>query len=213
MKHKILIDLVVVIGISLYSLSGQSIKVARLATDTYYNGTEFETWSELHSLAYINEAKIIRKSYKKGEVDIEDGYGQTPLWWAAHECNVNAIKILLELGANVHHIDKQKRGVVHALASGSKNINCQEAIEILLNEKPDINSADIMGNTPLHVVVEEDSIYKASNKIKDQVTAFIINILLKHGASIHIKNNDDETPLKLAQDSAFEVIKKALYFE
>lgn len=75
------------------------------------------TWTELHDAAYkctdIIHLKIIIEQTlaARGTVDIEDKFGQTPLWWAVHNGKINAVKLLLGYGARVDHADMFKRTV------------------------------------------------------------------------------------------------------
>lgn len=75
------------------------------------------TWTELHDAAYkctdiIHLKNIIEQTLAaRGTVDIEDKFGQTPLWWAVHIGKADAVKLLLTYGARVNHADMFKRTV------------------------------------------------------------------------------------------------------
>ena len=72
--------------------------------------------------------------------------------------------------------------------------------EILLENGIKIHIKDEIGNTPLHKVHFDH--YKAQNSLK------ILNLLLKHGADVNARNNEDKIPLDLiTHPSLVEVIK------
>ena len=75
------------------------------------------TWTELHDAAYKCTNILCLKSIieltlaAKGTVDLQDKFGQTPLWWAVHNGQADAVKLLLSYGARVDHMDMFKRTV------------------------------------------------------------------------------------------------------
>lgn len=75
------------------------------------------TWTELHNAAYTGTDTIDLKNIieqvlaLKGTVDLQDKFGQTPLWWAAHNGKKDAVALLLQYGASVTHADMFKRTV------------------------------------------------------------------------------------------------------
>lgn len=88
-----------------------------------------------------------------------------------------------------HPVDEQLSPQVATLASLSYAIgegNIQMVDEILSSSKRFLlNDADYLGNTPLHVAV--------TNAKSD-----IVRTLLSKGASVHMRNKMNQTPLDIA---------------
>lgn len=79
------------------------------------------------------------------------------------------------------------RGGYTLLQIASKYNYKTEIIEDLLKAEVNINATDLGGDTALHSVCRT-----ASGKIN------IITLLIKNGAKVNIKNNDNQTPLDMA---------------
>lgn len=76
------------------------------------------SWTDLHQAAYRGKDMILLQHLieqallgPKGTVDLQDKFGQTPLWWAAHRGNLQAALLLLQNGGNVDHEDMFRRSV------------------------------------------------------------------------------------------------------
>lgn len=100
-------------------------------------------------------------SHSSAEIDTPCAQGRTPLFWAATRSDINAIRLLLELGASIEILDTQGRDVFHAAVTlGHPS---PEALATLLDitiagaadiEKRDVhrqllNQADKYYQTPL----------------------------------------------------------------
>ncbi len=54
--------------------------------------------------------KVLQAMIKRGaNVNVADSSGDTPLHWAVRNCNVESVKLLLEVGANVTALDNEGR--------------------------------------------------------------------------------------------------------
>jgi ankyrin repeat protein len=122
---------------------------------------------------------------KAGEVvvmsmtDLNDLTGKTALMLASEKGHVEAIKLLIERGANVVATDK-KGNTSLLLASGNGHV---EAMRILLDK-----GAIVEAKTNF---IDETPLIKAAGK--NCVEA--MELLLERGASTEAKNYNDETPL------------------
>jgi len=75
-----------------------------------------------------------------------DANGRTPLMWAALRGHLNAIKMLLEYGANVRAKSKENNTVLHEVA----NLSCMKA---LIAAGAEINVQNCYGNTPVYCII------------------------------------------------------------
>ncbi len=66
----------------------------------------------------------------------------------------------------------------------------KENIEKLIKKGYNVNKKNKYGLSPLHIAV-----YFSSKTAKEKIGLDIINILLKNGADVNIKDNEDKTPL------------------
>ena len=66
---------------------------------------------------------------------------------------------------------------------------------LLITDKPDVNIADLSGNTALHYAIRY---YENSKKMKKEERMKIIELLIKCGADVYKKDNDSSTPFDYA---------------
>ena len=161
----------------------------------------------------IKEVDIVRALISKNvNVNTLNDKGESALFWAVKGGSVEIAKMLLDAGADKTFTDKFSRNLLiqaitqdmdemvlfllsrgvsatqrdmsectplfWAVARGKK-----EYVEaILAQENVDPIIYDRSGNTPLHIAV----------RINDED---IINMLLRHGASVHVVNGKGETPI------------------
>lgn len=76
-------------------------------------------------------------------IEATDSYGRTALWYHSSVNDVERVRTLLALGANIHTSDKYKNGVLHA-ASGRF-----EVTKLLVEQGADIFAKNDRGFTPL----------------------------------------------------------------
>ena len=118
---------------------------------------------------------------KRANPDIKNSTGATPLIVAAQAGDLDAMRKLIEHGAQVNAQDTQGNTAMHMAIPVEVH---REAFEILLNNSanPNIRNS-IHGDAPLHVVVALDR------------PVPVLEILLSRGADVAIFNFDGKTPL------------------
>lgn len=83
-----------------------------------------------------------------GLLDARDTDGSTPLHCAVWKGHVDAVRLLLDAGADVHalnHNDHWGDTSLHAAAHS----NNRECVELLIRHGADVNAQDAAGRTPL----------------------------------------------------------------
>ena len=149
-------------------------------------------------------AQDIYESCRKGNIDqIQKLYamnmdtinkpnknGYTPLIIAGYRNQLEAVKILLSLGANVNASSED--GTVLTAACYKSNI---DLVKILLANKADVNVKNNAGTTPLMFAI------MAENE-------GLVKLLIEHGADINAKDNSNKTIYQFAENCENLDIKK-----
>ena len=104
--------------------------------------------------------------------------GRTPLHNAAHNGDINAVKLLLAGKANVNAKDNQGMTPLHEAARGGY----KDIVELLLANKAEVNAKTKNGWTPLH-----EAAFGGNKEV--------VALLLAHGADVNAVNSDVQTPL------------------
>ena len=139
----------------------------------------------LHSASCSSHPSIVEFLLKSGaDVDAQDNDNMTPLlcalqWWRGGA----AAQLLLEYGANPHVRNKEGETPLH-LAS---QMNFSDIVALLLKIGVDVDARDNNDMTPLLSALE----YVLRNDT-------VVQLLLVHGADVHVCTKDGETPLHLA---------------
>ena len=148
--------------------------------------------------------------------------GFTCLHYASYRGNVEMIRFLESLGANVLMLTKAGLNALHLAAQGD-----QVKSAIYLHDKFDINAVDNKKGTPLHwasyigseevsrFLLAQEEIETDCFDSEDQTplhlavlygnTAIVKRLLVK-GADRSLKNGKGETPMDLAKSNEFERI-------
>uniref|UniRef100_A0A673LWE1 Histone-lysine N-methyltransferase EHMT1-like n=1 Tax=Sinocyclocheilus rhinocerous TaxID=307959 RepID=A0A673LWE1_9TELE len=112
------------------------------------------------------------------DVNCKDDGGWAPLTWATENMNLEQVKMLISVGADVQIRDKEENVCLHWAAFSG----CDEIAQLLLDKRSDLHAVNIHGDSPLHIAVRQNQL--------DCVMLF-----LSRGADVNLKNKDGETPL------------------
>lgn len=128
----------------------QRIKAMATAGQDVEQVDEF-SHTTMHVAAINNYADVIKVLAKYGVVvDREDDVNpMTPLHYAARYDNVEAMKMLIKVGANVNTVNRHMMTALHYAARYGQT----EAIKVLVEMGADINKTDKHMRTPLYNAV------------------------------------------------------------
>lgn len=152
---------------------------------------------------------------KDASYAVNEGRDETPLHAAAkaNAC-LSALRLLIELGTDIHAKDKYGQTPLHMAAENNATLTAA----LLIDLGADVHARAPDGDTPLHSAAFNDATETAALLIKHgadvnvresdgdtplhKVNYFnateIAALLIKHGAQVNAKNNDGETPLHIA---------------
>jgi len=150
----------------------------------------YDRYSLLITAATYNKLDLVEMLLEMGaNIEIQNPRGETPLYLANINRNINMIKLLLKYGAEINKIIHFGGDTVLKKAISNENI---EIIKLLLDNDANPNLGDDKNNTPL----QEAAIIFSFND--DSISAVIIKLLLQYGADINSKNVVGVTPLFFA---------------
>ena len=137
------------------------------------------------------------------DVNVRNKLGQTPV--LTHSYNADIIIYLLEHGADIHAVDNKGQGIFHFFMA-TLGFNCditelEKNIDLFHSKGCEINLQDKKGNTPLHILVEHvvsrtSSDRSYSNQKIIDIGRQVIKKCIEKGASLDIKNNNNETAVE-----------------
>jgi ankyrin repeat protein len=158
----------------------------------------------LHLASQLGLPSIVALLLKFGaDVETRDNYSMTPLLLVLQhptffDDNPQAkiteiVQLLLEHGASVHVQNKNRQMPLH-LASK----HCfSSVVALLLKFGADVEAQDSDSMTPLLLVFHYQSSFGNHSRTKITTTV-TVQLLLEHGASVHVRNNNGQMPLHLA---------------
>ncbi len=147
----------------------------------------------LHIAAQQGNVDCVRLLIEHGaHITIKNEADVTPLHKACFYGHSEIVQELLQRGAEVNAQDIEESTPLHTACKRAD----LELVKLLLKHKAEVNSKTALGHTPLHSVLYELLADDSKKDLQKQV----IELLLAHGAQIDVMNNDDDTPLDLAQD-------------
>lgn len=171
-----------------WAASSGSFEIASLLVDKNAKVDEPDGsgWTALHISVSAGYEDIVRYLVGAGaNVNATNNKGLTPLHYAASKSHIDIGKFLIKQGANINAQDKAKQQPLHrAATTGSIGF-----ISLLLKPqeapvgtpKTRLNTADRIGNTPLHLAM-------------DSAHAEVAVLLIEAGADRSRMNQDQETP-------------------
>ncbi|KAI4477272.1 hypothetical protein M0804_012862 [Polistes exclamans] len=147
------------------------------------DATDYTGATALHHAAVAGHPGVISAicNIPKTELNATDQKGQAPIHCACTEEHLEAVKVLIELGAKINAQDNEGNTPLH-VATRMRQI---EMVQLLLKVGANIDLTDQMGFTPLHLA--------ASHGCKG-----ILELLIQNGAALNKKCKNGNTALHLA---------------
>jgi len=130
---------------------------------------------------------MVGKIPKRKARDCVDGYGRTPLHYAAGDSRSGEVAKLITAGADINAQDDNGWTPLHFAAQAS----CAECTSALLEAGANTALQDSFGNTALWRAVFES-----------KGNGSVIQLLRKAGANPHVKNKHGVSPLAQARTIA-----------
>ncbi|KAF6788786.1 ankyrin repeat domain-containing protein 52 [Colletotrichum sojae] len=150
----------------------------------------------LYYATRLDLTTVVRHLTKHGKLDPNENSesGRTALGAACDKGNLEAVRLVMEAGANIDMVDHRRRTPIYA-ASHNGHV---DVIKVLLEKGADISVADNDGWTPLNA---------ASNGGHLEV----VKVLLEKGADVSVASQSGLTPLNTASYGGhLEVVKVLL---
>lgn len=168
--------------------------------------------------ANIGNINLCRMLINAGaNIHIKDNEGITALMYAAYSHDSECVDLFIKNKANINEKDKNSAtALIYACKNSSYGLYGTlnpNVVNSLVKDGADVNAVDNEGNTALLYAVmiakntlsyvEEDDIYGDYKNIYET-----IEILLKNGAKVNIKNNKGESPLSISAGSVTDLLVK-----
>ncbi|CAH0723418.1 unnamed protein product, partial [Brenthis ino] len=165
-------------------------------------------WAALGGNDYLVDFLIEKGS----PIDPVDDTFCTPLILASSAGRLEVVRLLIGKGANVNHKNNRGQASLHyACSKGHKEIS-----KLLIESDADVSNVDVLGATPLHRAASlgrtdiVEILLKSPNLKLDLCDSMgctalylsceedreaVASMLVKAGASVHVKNKEGKTPL------------------
>ena len=127
------------------------------------------------------EVNLLIENSNIEEINIPDHKGNTPLFWAINEENVNIVQLLIDVGAFVNQQNYFGETPLYLAAARGNYEICL----CLMNHGSELNVGNLEGTTPLHIA--------CANGYKE-----IVKLLIKYGAFVNVQDEEGDTPLHYA---------------
>ena len=142
---------------------------------------------DVYSACALNDSARLKELIDEdaGVVVAAEGYGMTPLHWAARAGSGECAEMLLARGAGVNALNKARRTPLPLAAEGDQ----PEMIRLLARHGADLNTQDRKGRTPLHRATYEGRVAATE-------------ALLDAGADPAVLNRNGRTAFEIARKEA-----------
>ena len=129
-------------------------------------------------------------------VNAMNNRGQTPLWFACYDGQINLVKILLEAGADPTKTDNNSDSSLHSVMYGCCSAECAQKV---IDHGAHVNAANKDGATPFLIACSK-------------AQAELVKLLLKAKADPNITDTDGDTSLHaaIAADCSEEIIQEII---
>jgi hypothetical protein len=152
---------------------------------------------------HFQTAKLLRHS--GADPNVQRYHGNTPLHSAAYYGDVEMVKVLLDLEADVNIRNDDSISPLNYISIGpwlaGEVPKCPQSLanvaRLLLDRGADINTRDDEGRTPLHTATYMGLIE-------------IIRVLLDRGANVGAGDEQGTTPFSLAKENGYDEIMELL---
>ena len=188
-----------------------------LKANAFIDVQEAYGWTPLHEAADGGRRKIVELLLSHGaSTEIRsDNFGITPIYLAANNAHVGVVRMLVDAGANINHIDENGRT---PLDEASRR-NHFEVVHLLLKRGAFLDTRDRWGYSPLHracqkgnhqiakmllekganpSVIERDHWWTPLHEAIHLNRLDVVDQLIRHGAKLELKNDGRYTPLCFA---------------
>ncbi len=161
-------------------------KSIKVFLDSGANINEKLPYADETILFLVNDTKLLDKLIEDGiNIEAKNKMGQTALFKLLRFPRVKVGKRLIEKGANVMALDKEKNTLLHFVFD-------DKLATIIIDKGVDVNSKNKLGDTPLHTLVRQDLTFSRESKVKT------FEVFIKKGADVNSQNNKGQTPLMFA---------------
>ncbi|MCK5249688.1 MAG: ankyrin repeat domain-containing protein, partial [Spirochaetaceae bacterium] len=200
-----------------YAVSGSIIPQATTLLD--YDADPFLENNEgiTPLIQAFDQGPEITIGFLSGRIDIQDRWGNTPLFHSVHWKHPIIVEALLSAGADPRHKNRQESTVLHEAV----HTNSLETASLLIDAGSDPNARDDLGHTPFHEAVTwgtfeilrlltergaqkdardntgQTALHMAAFAGNDEIAEW----LLSSGASPDVRDNNGQSPLFIAAES------------
>ena len=119
---------------------------------------------DVYSACALNDTDRLRELIDEdlAVVGTTDGYGMTPLHWAARDGAMECAELLVEEGAAVNALNKAQRTPLQLAAEQDRS----DMVRFLARHGADLNTQDKKGRTPLHRAMYEGRVAAAESLLE-----------------------------------------------
>jgi ankyrin repeat protein len=197
--------------------SDTSPQAQELAT-VFSDKERLDAWdmSSLHKIVFKLSCRNLQEKLQEVQLNLNapDANGRTPLWWAAARGDKDAVKTLLDHGADIDISDCEGDPPLHAAMFSTQR---QDVVNLLLEYGASTTQRNKRGCMTLHHAAHHHNdisyvmpLIRPDMDINTRAGPFgetplaiasrkdhfrVVKYLLDHGADVNLANKEDNTPL------------------